>query len=272
MANNPIPAVVGDLGDTISVMHRFDKPQLIFLNTSDILNGHVLHRDYSPVSEWPGQAKKSIKRGDILFSEMRPVNGRYAFVDFDADDHVASTKLMVIRAKPDRVLPRFLYHFLTSRRVTDWLQHLAESRSGTFPQITFDQVAAFELFLPSPDEQELISGVLDALNDKIEQSRRTSAALEQLARSMFRAWFVEFEPVKVKAAGATSFPSMAQNVFDPLPNRLVNSELGPMPEGWQFGKPGDIAQEKRVTVDPPEVEETTPYIGLEHMPRRCIAL
>lgn len=241
MTNIPTPRTVRELADTVSVTHRLNKPELIFLNTSDILNGRILHRNYTPVSGWPGQAKKSIKKGDILFSEIRPANGRYAFVDFDADDYVVSTKLMVIRAKPNEVTPRFLYHFLTSSQTTEWLQHLAESRSGTFPQITFDQVADLKLVVPSPDQQVRIAGLFDLLDEKIEQNHRTKQALERLARAIFHAWFVNFDPVKAKAADATSFPSMSQGVFDTLPTRFIGSEIGPVPEGWAVKSLSSIA-------------------------------
>ena len=72
-----------------------------------------------------------------------------------------------------------------------------------------------------------------ALDEKIEQNQRTARALERLARAIFRAWFVDFEPVKAKAAGAASFSSMPQPVFDALPTRFVDSDIGPMPEGWE---------------------------------------
>ena len=87
--------------------------------------------------------------------------------------------------------------------------------------------------LPQLDEQRAIAGVLGALDDKIEQNRRTARALERLARAIFRAWFVDFEPVKAKAAGATAFPSMPQPIFDALPTRFVDSDIGPVPEGWE---------------------------------------
>src|SRR5690349_514105 len=138
---------VGSIAQSISDTHRFAKAELIFLNTSDISEGKILHHSYSPVSNWPGQAKKSIKKGDILFSEIRPENRHYAFVDTDAEDYVVSTKLMVIRTG-ENVLPKFLFYYLASREITTWLQHVAESRSGTFPQITFDQIAELELHLP----------------------------------------------------------------------------------------------------------------------------
>ena len=95
--------------------------------------------------------------------------------------------------------------------------------------------------LPEIDEQRAIAGVLGALDDKIEQNRQTARTLERLARTIFRAWFVDFEPVKAKADGATSFPSMPQAVFDALPTRFVDSEIGPVPEGWELKPIATIA-------------------------------
>ena len=72
---------VGDVADSISDTHGFDKDRLVFLNTSDVLLGKILHHSYSTVRNWPGQAKKCIRRDDILFSEIRPANGHWAYVD-----------------------------------------------------------------------------------------------------------------------------------------------------------------------------------------------
>ena len=98
--------------------------------------------------------------------------------------------------------------------------------------------------LPVIIEQRAIAGVLGALDDKIEQNRRTARALERLARAIFRAWFVDFEPVKAKAAGTASFPSMPQPVFDALPTRFVDSDIGPVPEGWEVKAIGDVVTTK----------------------------
>lgn len=94
------------------------------------------------------------------------------------------------------------------------------------------------------DEQRDLADVLGALDDKIEQNRRTARALERLTRAIFRAWFVDFEPVKAKAAGATAFPSMPQLVFDALPARFVDSAIGPVPEGWEVKAIGDVVTAK----------------------------
>ncbi len=223
---------IGDLASSISDTHKFGKDQLIFLNTSDILLGRFLHCTYSAVKDWPGQAKKSIRKDDILFSEIRPANGRWAYVEEDADDFVVSTKLMVIRAKQDRLFPKYLYQFLTSSEITKWLQHLAESRSGTFPQITFDQVATIELPLPPLAEQKAIAAVLGALDDKIELNRRMNATLEAMARALFQSWFVDFDPVRAKFDGRApaGLGAAAAALF---PDNFQDSPIGPVPKGWK---------------------------------------
>jgi type I restriction enzyme S subunit len=218
---------VGSVVASVSDTHQRGKTHLIFLNTSDILLGKVLTQAYSPVANWPGQAKKSIQRNDILFSEIRPANGRWAFIDFDAEDYVVSTKLMVIRSRTDRVLPKFFYHFLTSVKTTSWLQHLAESRSGTFPQITFDQISELEIALPSLKVQAAITSLLDAINDKIELNGRMSAALEAMAFSLFKDWFVDFGPTHTKMKRLA--PYLAPEVWGLFPDRLDDEGK---PEGW----------------------------------------
>ncbi|EOX3360794.1 restriction endonuclease subunit S [Vibrio cholerae] len=129
---------LGDLIESVSKTHDFKKDQLIFFNTSDILAGRFLHSDYRPVIGMPGQAKKSIKKGDILFSEIRPANKRFALVRWDSEDYVVSTKLMVIRPKSQEFSNLRFYHYLTLPETLRDFQQSAEGRSGTFPQITFD--------------------------------------------------------------------------------------------------------------------------------------
>ena len=126
-------------------------------------------------------------------------------------------------------------HFLFYRlRASDYRHHILATASGSTVRHTSPgRIREFETTLPAITEQCAIAGVLGALDDKIEQNQRTARALERLARAIFRAWFVDFEPVKAKAVGAGSFPSMSQQVFDALPTRFVDSDIGPVPEGWE---------------------------------------
>ena len=67
-------------------------PKVIFVNTGDVLDGKFLHATISTGADLPGQAKKALKINDILLTEIRPGNGRFAFVNFDPDKYVVSTK------------------------------------------------------------------------------------------------------------------------------------------------------------------------------------
>jgi len=216
----------------VSDTHARGKNRLVFLNTSDVLNGRILNHSYTEVTTWPGQAKKSIRRNDILFSEIRPANGRFAFVDIDADDYVVSTKLMVIRSDPKLVMSRFLFHFLTQKKIFDWLQVIAESRSGTFPQITFDQVAELKLPLPSVEEQQKICRFADALGARIFLLDETNAKLEAIVQTIFKSWFVDFDPVRAKAEGREP-DGIDADTAALFPADLVDSKLGDIPRGWR---------------------------------------
>ncbi|PMG24486.1 hypothetical protein BCU96_03230 [Vibrio lentus] len=124
--------------------------EVVFVNTGDVQEGDFLHKNYSPVVGLPGQAKKAIKEDDILYSEIRPKNKRFAYVDFDVSDYVVSTKFMVIQAN-EKVHPRLLYMILTRQNTIDEFNIIADSRSGTFPQITFKAISNLE-FCMAPRE------------------------------------------------------------------------------------------------------------------------
>ena len=143
------------------------------------------------------------------------------------------------------------------------LQHLeidAYLTGAVMPKLTQGNLSRIEVSHPLLPEQRAIVGVLGALDDKIEQNRRTARALERLARAIFRAWFVDFEPIKAKVGGADSFPSIPQPVFDALPTHFVDSEIGPVPDGWEVGGIPSMATRSKVQVKPREhVSE-----GFEH--------
>lgn len=190
MENNWKEVKLGDYLDSISKTFKFTDKEVVFLNTSDILEGKVLNKEYVSPIGLPGQAKKSIQKGDLLFSEIRPANKRYARIDFDSEDYVVSTKLMVLRVKGD-LDPIFLELYLTSEEILDYLQMIAEDRSGTFPQITFDIISKLELKLPPLPEQKAIASVLSSLDDKIDLLHQQNQTLEALAETLFRQWFIE---------------------------------------------------------------------------------
>lgn len=177
---------LGDCIESISEKKKFESNKIIFLNTSDILDGKIVNQEFVDVNTLPGQAKKSIKNNDILYSEIRPKNKRFMLVnDINEDDFVVSTKLMVLRNKREDILKtRYLYYFLTSTKMIDYLQNLAEGRSGTFPQITFSELKGIDIFIPSIEMQdrfidavysiETRANLLGSINDNLLELLLTS--------------------------------------------------------------------------------------------------
>jgi len=95
-------------------------------------------------------------------------------------------------------------------------------------------------------DRRAIAHILGTLDDKIELNRRMSQTLEAMARALFKAWFVDFDPVHAKMEGrwqrGQSLPGLPAHLYDLFPDRLVDSELGEIPEGWRVGRLGDLAQ------------------------------
>ena len=91
--------------------------------------------------------------------------------------------------------------------------------------------------VPPLPEQRAIAHILGTLDDKIELNRRMSETLEEMARALFKSWFVDFEPVRAKMEGRD--PGLPQPLADLFPARLVESELGEIPEGWEVATMAD---------------------------------
>ena len=162
-------SMLGDLCKSVSVTHNFNTERLIFLNTGDVEDGMFLHSDYMAVADMPGQAKKTIMQNDILYSEIRPINRHFAYVDFQADNYVVSTKLMVIRATSFD--SRRLYHFLTLQDTLEELQMQAESRSGTFPQIRFENISKLPILIADSNTETAFVTLLHAAYNQIEHNK-----------------------------------------------------------------------------------------------------
>lgn len=231
---------IGKLCDAISETYRRTDDMVILINTSDVLEGEILNHTPVPNKNLKGQFKKTFRKNDILYSEIRPANKRFAFVNFeDTERYIASTKLMVLRPREKMVLPKFLFDILKSQEIISELQHLAETRSGTFPQITFSsELSPIKIMLPDLETQKKISSVLSALDDKIELNTAINENLLQQAQALYKYRFVDMQP------------------FD-----------GAMPDDWHLGTVSEIVElhdSKRIPLSSREradLAKIYPYYG-----------
>ena len=120
-----------------------------------------------------------------------------------------------------------------------YLQYLYRIGEMEMHQVQHTGVARFqftrfakeiEIPLPPRPEQRAIAHVLGVLDDKIELNRHMNETLEAMARALFKSWFVDFDPVRAKMEGRA--PGLPKPLVDLFPDRLVDSELGEIPEGW----------------------------------------
>lgn len=135
---------------------------------------------------------------------------------------------------------RFLYYYLLNIRSE--LRNLA---TGAAQQnLSGALIKSLKLTLPDISGQRAIARILGTLDDKIELNRKQNETLEAMARAMFKAWFVDFEPVRAKMEGrwkrGQSLPGMPAHLYDLFPDRMVESELGEIPEGWEVGNFTDV--------------------------------
>ena len=92
-------------------------------------------------------------------------------------------------------------------------------------------IGLVELISPPLSEQRAIAYILSTLDDKIKLNRRMNETLEAIAQSLFKSWFVNFDPVRAKMEGRDT--GLPRHLADLFPDRLVSSDLSWIPEGWK---------------------------------------
>ena len=151
------------------------------------------------------------------------------------NQHVA-----IIRPDPTKLSPQFLRYFLVCPEVQTMLLSWAGS-GGTRNALTKGVIESFDVRAPKDvNEQRAIAHILGTLDDKIDLNRRMNESLEAMARALFKSWFVDFDPVRAKIAGRD--PSLPEHIADLFPDRLVESELGEIPEGWGVKTLSDLLE------------------------------
>ena len=173
-------STIGDMAHNILDYSPVGSEQIRLLNSSDVTEGVFPIAPLVPNKDLKGHFKKRFKFGDILYSEIRPRNHHYGFVLFDASDYIASTRLMVIRAIENKVSPAMLYQYLLLPEVEAEFTLKTESRSGTFPQGNYADMASIRVPYSPTDSQVAISETLTQIRYTIAQNQLESQRLAEL--------------------------------------------------------------------------------------------
>jgi type I restriction enzyme S subunit len=187
--------------------------------------------------------------GDTLMARITPCleNGKIARFAPNGDQQLAhgSTEFIVIRGKPGVTDNDFAYYLTKWDGVRLYCISQMTGTSGR-QRVPTDSLSHCEVTIPPLKEQRAIACILGTLDDKIELNRRRNQTLEALARAIFQSWFVDFDPVKAKAAvrrehprwtnaqvSRAACPKLKPEIAELFPDRFEDSPLGPIPKGWR---------------------------------------
>lgn len=233
----------------------------------------ISHTDTPKVSDADRSrlSRYQLREGDIVFSRVGSVDRR-ALVRADEEGWLFSGRCLRVRPDPNKIDSKFLSYFFG---LATFKQHIRAIAVGaTMPSLNTTLLS--EIAVPHPpdiQEQRAIAHILGTLDDKIELNRRMSETLEAMARALFKAWFVDFEPVRAKMEGrwqrGQSLPGLPAHLFDLFPERLVDSELGEIPEGWGVARVKDIGKVVCGKTPPTQIAEyygqDIPFITIPDM-------
>lgn len=211
------------------------------------------------IKAFNGGAK--FRNGDTLLAKITPCleNGKTAFVDILDDGEVAfgSTEFIVLRAK-NETNPEFLYYFAIS---PDFRKRAIECMEGTSgrQRVNENALKTLELPIPEPQTQQSIAAVLSALDKKIALNKQINARLEEMAKTLYDYWFVQFD--FPDANGKPYKSSGGEMVFDETLKREI-------PKGWEVKSLRDVLVNCSDNIKSEDLTSNMPYTPIDSLPMR----
>ena len=228
------PSVFGDLVVFISAKARVEDADLAtYISTENMEQnfGGVKTATALPSS---GSVTK-FKVGDTLFSNIRTYFKKVWQAEFEG---FCSNDVLVFRTNDKRVLhPSYLHSLCRWDRFTEF--SVRTSKGAKMPRGDRDALVLFQFELPPIKEQRAIAEILSALDDRITLLRETNTLLEQIAQTIFKSWFVDFDPVRAKQEGRMP-EGMDEETAALFPDSFEESAQGLIPMGWELCRLGDV--------------------------------
>ena len=219
-------------------------------NYMDVYSNSFIHHDMEFMAATASDqeiSNCSLFAGDVVItkdSETHDDIGVPALVREDIPNLICGYHLAILRPRLSEINGTYLFYALS----TDATQQQFHSYANGVTRFGLRKadIGLVEIPLPPLAEQRAIAHVLGTLDDKIELNRRMNETLESMARALFKSWFVDFEPVRAKMEGrwrrGQSLPGLSADLYDLFPDRLVDSERGEVPEGWEVKPLGEVVQ------------------------------
>ncbi len=222
----PVKEVAGVNERTIN--KDFEFREIDYIDIDSVENGIINNIQHLKLSEAPSRAKRIVKKYDIIISTVRPNLKHFALVKEARPNTIVSTGFAVISSK--KIEPKFLYYYLTTNKVTDYLTAIADSHTSTYPSFNPGVIENSLVPYPIEVEQQSIAKALSDLDSKIELNQQMNKKLEEIGRLIFKRWFVDFE-----------FPNEEGKPYKSSGGEMAyNEDLGrEIPKGWSVADLSD---------------------------------
>lgn len=250
---------------------EFGTGEWAFIRAADMDNGRILFESAERIND---TARDRIIKGvgaggDVLLSHKGTV-GKLALVPLDAPKYVCSPQTTFWRCLDlNRLDRRYLYYFMMS----DDFREQLDARKGETDMADYVSLTAqreLKVTIPPVEIQRAIARILGALDDKIELNRRMNHTLEEMARALFKSWFVDFDPITTKAEGRVPFGMNAEmaSLFPAEFEETEHEDFPQIPTGWSLANLDDIANyENGLALQkfPPEGNDFLPVIKIREL-------
>ncbi len=172
--------------------------------------------------QFTSDPKRFAKKGDLLFC-VRGSTGRMNWAD---QDYAIGRGLAAITPKDG------ISNYFLRGSIEFFLKHLLSGATGSvFTNINKDQLHKMKCYLPDEDNLKKINQLLGNISQKIELNQKMNETLEEIAKTLFKSWFIDFDPVRAKAERRAT--GLSKEISDLFPDSFEVSELGEIPRDWK---------------------------------------
>ena len=235
--------------------------EIMYLDTGNITRNEIDNIQVLNVmmDKIPSRAKRKVKDKTIIYSTVRPNQEHYGFLENPSDNFIVSTGFSTIDVYDDNTDEKFIYYLLTQKHITDYLHTIGENSVSSYPSINPDDIANLKFAVPDLKTQQSIAAVLSALDKKIALNKQINARLEEMAKTLYDYWFVQFD--FPDADGKPYKSSGGEMVFDETLKREI-------PKGWEVKSLKDVLVNRSDNIKSEDLTSNMPYTPIDSLPMR----
>ena len=180
--------------------------------------------------------KYQLRKGEIIIARTSNSIGVNCYIEKDLNA-VFNNGLARLRVKKSEIDSKFLFYVFKTSLFKNFIESIAFGTSAQ-PNMKVGDLGKFEFFLPPMTIQRNIAYFFTKIDKKIEFNQKMNETLEEIAKTLFKSWFIDFDPVRAKAEGRPT--GLPPEISDLFPDELVDSEIGEIPKGWEVNPLGSV--------------------------------